>query len=130
MISRPELLGNIRKALRRSPAVALLGPRQSGKTTLARMLLPAGSENYFDLEGTASLRRLDDPEAALGGLRGLVVIDEVQRKPELFPVLRVLARPAAQAGPLPASWQRFAGVVASILRVAGRTHRGYPNRRL
>jgi uncharacterized protein len=90
MISRPDLLGRIRKALLRSPVVALLGPRQSGKTTLARILLSIDSENYFDLEGGASLRRLEDPETALGELRGLVVIDEVQRRPELFPVLRVL----------------------------------------
>jgi predicted AAA+ superfamily ATPase len=55
------------------------------------MLLSADSENYFDLEGLTSLRRLDDPETALGRLRGLVVIDEVQRRPELFPILRVLA---------------------------------------
>jgi uncharacterized protein len=91
MISRPELLGRIRKALLRNPIVALLGPRQSGKTTLARMLLSMDSENYFDLEGGASLRRLEAPEIALGELRGLVVIDEVQRRPELFPILRVLA---------------------------------------
>lgn len=91
MISRPQLLSHIQKALKRSPAVALLGPRQSGKTTLARLLLPADSENYFDLEAPVSLRRLDDPETTLSPLRGLVVIDEVQRRPELFPVLRVLA---------------------------------------
>jgi predicted AAA+ superfamily ATPase len=98
MIARPQLLGQIRKALKRSPVVALLGPRQSGKTTLARMMLAADSDNYFDLEGTASLRRLESPEIALGGLRGLVVIDEVQRRPELFPILRVLAdRPRTPA---------------------------------
>ncbi len=91
MILRPELLSHIRQALKRTPAVALLGPRQSGKTTLARVLLPADSANYFDLEDPASLRRLDEPETALGTLRGLVVIDEVQRTPELFPILRVLA---------------------------------------
>jgi predicted AAA+ superfamily ATPase len=91
MIARPELLGQIRSALKRSPVVALLGPRQSGKTTLARMLLAADSENYFDLEDPASLRRLDNPETALSELRGLIVIDEVQRRPELFSVLRVLA---------------------------------------
>jgi predicted AAA+ superfamily ATPase len=70
--------------------VALLGPRQCGKTTLARMLVEPGSANYFDLEDAASLRRLDDPQTALGELRGLVVLDEVQRRPEIFPVLRVL----------------------------------------
>jgi len=90
MIARIRLLSHVKQALRRSPAVSLLGPRQCGKTTLARMLLAPDSENYFDLERPTSLRRLDDPETALGELRGLVVIDEVQRRPELFPILRVL----------------------------------------
>jgi predicted AAA+ superfamily ATPase len=71
--------------------VVLTGARQSGKTTLARALLPEDSANYFDLEDPASLRRLDEPVTALGVLKGLVVIDEVQRRPDLFPVLRVLA---------------------------------------
>lgn len=69
----------------------LTGPRQAGKTTLARELLSEDSPNYFDLEDPVSLARLDEPMTALGGLRGLVVIDEVQRRPDLFPVLRVLA---------------------------------------
>jgi predicted AAA+ superfamily ATPase len=90
MIARDRLLRRIRGALRHNPAVALLGPRQCGKTTLARMLVEPGSANYFDLEDAASLRRLDDPQTALGELRGLVVLDEVQRRPEIFPVLRVL----------------------------------------
>ena len=71
--------------------MALTGPRQCGKTTLARELLPADSVNYFDLEDPASLVRLDEPMTALSELKGLVVIDEVQRRPDLFPVLRVLA---------------------------------------
>jgi predicted AAA+ superfamily ATPase len=71
--------------------VALLGPRQCGKTTLARQLVPANSANYFDLEDPISLARLDEPLTALGELDGMVVIDEVQRRPELFPLLRVLA---------------------------------------
>jgi uncharacterized protein len=90
MIKRPHLQELIVRALRTSPAVALLGPRQCGKTTLARMLIPPDSENYFDLEDPVSLRRLDEPRTALGELRGLIVIDEVQRRPDLFPVLRVL----------------------------------------
>ena len=90
MIARDRLLRRIRSALRHNPAVALLGPRQCGKTTLARMLVDRRSANYFDLEDPASLRRLDDPQIALGELRGLVVVDEVQRRAELFPVLRVL----------------------------------------
>src|SRR5690606_12537557 len=67
------------------------GPRQSGKTTLARELLPEDSPAYFDLEDPISLARLDEPMTALGVFDGLVVIDEVQRRPDLFPVLRVLA---------------------------------------
>ncbi len=90
MIARTTLLASLKSALARSPAVALLGPRQSGKTTLARMLVSPDAENYFDLESPDSLRRLDQPETALAQLRGLVVIDEVQRRPELFPILRVL----------------------------------------
>ena len=98
MILRDRLLNHLRSALRRSPAVSLLGPRQSGKTTLARTLLTSDSENYFDLERPTSLRRLEDPETSLGELRGLVVIDEVQRRPDLFPILRVLIdRPRSPA---------------------------------
>ncbi|WP_323671110.1 ATP-binding protein [Candidatus Poriferisodalis multihospitum] len=78
-------------ALRRSPVVALIGARQCGKTTLARQFVAADSPNYFDLEDPLSLARLDQPMTALGPLRGFVVIDEVQRRPDLFPVLRVLA---------------------------------------
>ncbi|MFH1843897.1 MAG: AAA family ATPase, partial [bacterium] len=69
----------------------LTGPRQSGKTTLARELLPEDSVNYFDLEDPASLARLDEPMTALRPLKGLVVIDEVQRRPDLYPILRILA---------------------------------------
>jgi uncharacterized protein len=98
MILRARLLNHLKSALRRSPAVSLLGPRQSGKTTLARALLTSDSENYFDLERPTSLRRLEDPETSLGELRGLVVIDEVQRRPDLFPILRVLIdRPRSPA---------------------------------
>lgn len=81
----------VEDALRRNPVVALIGARQSGKTTLARQFVAAGSPNYFDLEDPLSLARLDEPMTALGPLRGIVVIDEVQRRPELFPMLRVLA---------------------------------------
>ena len=91
MIERSQRLAEIRSALRRSRVVALVGPRQSGKTTLARSFVAPGSERYFDLENPRSLARLAEPMTALEGLRGVVVIDEVQRRPELFPVLRVLA---------------------------------------
>ena len=98
MIPRTRLLKHLKSVLRRSSSVSLLGPRQSGKTTLARTLLAPESENYFDLERPTGLRRLEDPETSLGELRGLVVIDEVQRRPELFPILRVLIdRPRSSA---------------------------------
>jgi predicted AAA+ superfamily ATPase len=98
MIARPLDLRAVRSALRRSRVVALLGPRQSGKTTLARAFVPAASLNYFDLEDPASLARLSAPDTALRPLRGLVVIDEIQHQPDLFPLLRVLA----DRRPLPA----------------------------
>jgi hypothetical protein len=91
MLQRPALLRRIRTALDRSRVVALIGPRQCGKTTLARALVEVDSPRYFDLEDPVSLARLDEPMTALGDLRELVVIDEVQRRPELFPILRVLA---------------------------------------
>ena len=90
-IARRAILERIREALARAPVTVLTGPRQSGKTTLARQLLAEESANYFDLEDPVSLARLDEPKTALGPLQGLVVIDEVQRRPDLFPILRVLA---------------------------------------
>ena len=91
MVDRSQLLSEIRAALKRSRVVALVGPRQSGKTTIARQVLPADSPRYFDLEDPVSLARLTEPMTALASLRGVVVIDEVQRRPDLFSVLRVLA---------------------------------------
>ena len=87
-LPRPRELEAVRAKLRRAPITALLGPRQCGKTTLAQSLK---AEHFFDLEDSRSLARLDEPQTALEGLTGIVVIDEVQRKPDLFPLLRVLA---------------------------------------
>jgi uncharacterized protein len=70
------------EALRRSRVVALIGPRQCGKTTLAQEFLPPDHLNYFDLEDPTSLVRLEEPKIALESLKGLVVIDEIQRRPE------------------------------------------------
>ena len=90
MLERPAAVEAIRKALGRAPVVVLTGPRQCGKATLARYFLEPDSVNYFDLESPPSLSRLDEPMTALAPLRGLVVIDEVQLRADLFPSLRVL----------------------------------------
>jgi len=98
MLKRTQLLSKIERALKRNRVVVLLGPRQCGKTTMARELVDIASPNYFDLEDPVSLTRLDAPMTAMQSLNGLVVIDEVQRRPDLFPILRVLA----DRNPLPA----------------------------
>jgi len=90
MLQRQRLLERLREGLKTGPAVALLGPRQCGKTTLARQLAEKSKSTYFDLENPVDLARLSEPMTALESLRGLIVIDEVQRRPDLFPVLRVL----------------------------------------
>ena len=91
IVPRPVLVKAIDTALARNPIVILTGPRQSGKTTLARGFVPEASINTFDLEDPTSLARLEAPMTALESLEGIVVLDEVQRRPDLFPVLRVLA---------------------------------------
>jgi len=120
MIARPGPLARIRRALRRQRVVALIGPRQCGKTTLARQLLPVRSLRYFDLEEPRSLARLAEPMTALEPLRGLVVIDEVQRRPELFPVLRVLA----DRRPLPARFLVLGSASPDLLRQSSETLAG------
>jgi len=90
-IERLELLKRVKAGLRQSPVTALLGPRQCGKTTLAREIAKSREGAYFDLESPRDLARLQNPQMALEGVRGLVVIDEIQRQPELIPLLRVLA---------------------------------------
>ncbi|NQW99155.1 ATP-binding protein [bacterium] len=97
-IGRPQFRHQIERALAHNPVVALLGPRQCGKTTMAREFLSESSANYFDMEDPAICAMMANPMTALVHLRGLVVIDEAQRRPEIFPVLRVLAdRPGAPA---------------------------------
>jgi uncharacterized protein len=81
----------LRDALARAPVVVLTGPRQAGKSTLARDVVSPEPRNHFDLEDPRDLARLGDPTLSLPPLRGTVVIDEAQRSPGLFPILRVLA---------------------------------------
>ncbi len=92
MIQREHQVRRVRELLDRYPVVALIGARQVGKTTLARQIAAAEvSATRFDLENPLDLARLADPLLALQPLHGLVVLDEIQRKEEIFPVLRVLA---------------------------------------
>lgn len=91
MLERPDTITSLNLALRRSPVTALLGPRQCGKTTLARAVARERKAAFFDLESQPDLRRLQNPEFALRAESGLVVLDEIQARPDLFPVLRVLA---------------------------------------
>ena len=90
LIDRATLCARLKLALGRSRAVVLLGPRQAGKTTLARGLVAPDSGRYFDLEDPTVEAEFAAPMSLLRDLRGLVVIDEVQHAPDLFKVLRVL----------------------------------------
>jgi predicted AAA+ superfamily ATPase len=91
MIIRSLYLKAIKTALAEQPICALLGPRQCGKTTVARQLAEQYTNcHYFDLETSVGRRRLSRPEFSLSSLSGLVIIDEIQRQPELFTVLRPL----------------------------------------
>lgn len=93
MKPRPEQITMLTGLLRRHVIVEILGARQVGKSTLARMVAGArrGAVTFFDLENDEDLARLSDPMLALKGLGGLVIIDEIQHRPDLFRVLRVLA---------------------------------------
>jgi predicted AAA+ superfamily ATPase len=120
VIHRKADMDLVRSALKRSRVVALLGPRQSGKTTLARQFVPADSLNYFDLEDPQSLARLTEPDTALRPLRKLVVIDEIQRRPDLFPLLRVLA----DRQPLPARFLILGSASPDLLKQSSETLAG------
>ena len=100
MIDRQRQLTTLKRLLARNRVVAILGARQVGKTTLARTHVgrQKGPVTIFDLELPQDLARLADPELALADLSGLVILDEIQRRPELFPVLRALVdRPRYRA---------------------------------
>jgi predicted AAA+ superfamily ATPase len=120
MIKRLSLLFQIQTSLQRSRIVALIGPRQSGKTTLAQSIVAPNSVNYFDLEDPVSFSRLEEPMTTLSMLQGLVVIDEIQRRPELFPLLRVLA----DRQPLPAKFLILGSTSPTLIRSASESLAG------
>jgi len=85
MLDRSGEISLIQRKIRFNPVTAILGPRQCGKTTLAKAVLP---DHSFDLENPRDVVRLEQSQTVLESLNGLVMIDEIQRKPELFPLLR------------------------------------------
>ncbi len=112
-VPRPRRVALIEEVLRRSPVCALLGPRQSGKTTLAREIAAHHpGTTFFDLETAAGREALEQPELALGPLRGLVVIDEIQRLPRLFETLR----PLADRGGAPARFLVLGSASPTVVR--------------
>ena len=125
MVNRTRERSQLAQLLTRYPVVGIVGARQVGKTTMARELRRGtrSATAYFDLENPEDLSRLSDPMLALKDLRGLVIIDEIQRKPELFNVLRVLA----DRKPLPARFLILGSASPELIRrgsesLAGRVH--------
>ena len=115
MILRYALENDVHCALGRSRAVVLSGPRQSGKSTIAQTFLSRDSANYFDLENPLHAQRLAQPMDTLARLNGLVVIDEVQRQPGLFPLLRVLI----DRSDTPGQYLLLGSAAPTLLRQAG-----------
>lgn len=121
IIDRPKPVQRVLTGLKRSRIVALVGPRQCGKTTLAQLLSKKHKPvHYFDLEDPATIGILEEPMSALSPLSGLIVIDEVQRRPELFPILRVLA----DRKPLPAKFLILGSASPGLLRQASESLAG------
>lgn len=124
MIERTDITKHITQALDRGRIVSLLGPRQCGKTTLARQFAKLGSSLYFDLEDPVDSAKMGEPKNVLENLKGTVVIDEAQRQPELFPLLRVLA----DRVPLPSKFLILGSASPNLIKhasesLAGRVER-------
>jgi uncharacterized protein len=120
LVPRPTLQQSVERGLRRQPVTLLLGPRQCGKTTLARRIHAARGGTYFDLEDPETPLRADVAKQVLGPLRGLVVIDEFQREPRLFELIRVLA----DRKPLPARFLILGSASPELVRGASETLAG------
>ena len=96
LVARATLQNRPMQALAGNPVTVMVGPRQCGKSTLARTMAATQPSTYFDLELPSDRARLQEPELMLSGLKGLVILDEIQLRPELFSLLRPLAD---RAGP-------------------------------
>jgi uncharacterized protein len=120
MISRPKLVAAVVAGLENSPVTTILGPRQCGKTTLAREICAGRKSEYFDLENPRDQARLENPQTTLEGLRGVVVLDEFQRRPELMPLLRVLA----DRRPLPCRFLLLGSASPQLMKGASETLAG------
>lgn len=120
MINRPGYLSALEESLRLMPVTALLGPRQCGKTTLARRLCEKHGGTYLDLERRSDRARLSNPEAFLGALSGLVVVDEIQSMPSLMEILR----PLADREHRPATFLILGSSSLSLLRESAETLAG------
>ena len=123
MLDRPELVERVTAGLKHSPVTLILGPRQCGKTTLARRLSEKQEGSYYDLESPRDLARLAQPQTALEAARGLVVLDEIHQRPDLLPLLRVLA----DRQPLPCRFLLLGSASPDLMKkssetLAGRVH--------
>jgi uncharacterized protein len=119
-IQRQDYRARIDRALRRSPIAALLGPRQCGKSTLARLVAEDRKAVFFDLEDPEDNARLQQPMLELSRRQGLIILDEIQRRPELLPVLRVLA----DREPLPARFLLLGSATPDLMRNSSETLAG------
>ena len=117
------MLRQVEYGLKRNPVTAILGPRQCGKTTLAREIGRRENATYFDLEDPNDQARLANPQLVLESLRGVVILDEIQHRPELTMLLRVLA----DRRPLPCRFIVLGSASPDLMRrasdsLAGRIH--------
>lgn len=123
MISRSFLVKEIEKRFSHFPVIAILGPRQVGKTTLAKEYgtrWKKGPVTHFDLEDPDDMARLANLSFTLKSLTGLVILDEVQLKPEIFPLLRVLA----DRKPVPARFLILGSAAPELLKNASESLAG------